>query len=565
MDDLDPATVRDLADLALCLRRLHTSADRPTYRSLEQRTIHASGLLPGTRLKRARLTRSILSEMLLGKKFPNKAFLLTFIDACGIDIENDRRWEQAWDRLAVQELDQSSEVETERLEPARVMLDVGRLVLGEIGSGRTPQPESLAHRTAEVVERVTGAPTLIVPEPRGSDRAQPYQYQLVVFYAEPAGADNDEGYEISLTEEITEALRAATLPAYWEHGEKTPTVQLAYAGMPRWKRLGSLVIPHVAMSRTSSVGLLVRPKPGNRNQRHLRHATIITAPYGGSDPIGGHLSITLGTGHIRAREVASAFDDALAQRGHDDRRALLNEMTLLDAGYAVQMALCSLQDGAVTGAWIMSMETDVPYSFEPLADDLAGFEGPLMLVRLGPQWQRMVAWRLTAVKLNVAGRNGDAELPWSCDQVDFNTPPSPRDLEVLRHQLDLARKEDEKLAAWDELMADIAGQRRQRAEQGQITGPTFNVVLDPLPEDGGAIRFDRGRWEPVSGEGRFEGMVRFPDRVEGLMDAWVQAAVNLLDGLARLAGHRDASALIDQLNDGPVRRVIEHRRAAGAQ
>jgi len=165
----------------------------------------------------------------------------------------------------------------------------------------------------------------------------------------------------------------------------------------------------------------------------------------------------------------------------------------------------------------------------------------------------------------VDGRNGDAELPWSCDQVDFTTPPSARDLEVLRHQFDLAREEDEKLEAWDELVADIAGQRRQRAELGQATGPTFDVVLDPLPEDRGAIRFDRGRWEPVSGDGRFEGMVMFPDRVEGLMDAWVQAAVDLLDELARLAGHRDASALIDQLNDGPVRRVIDHRRPAGAQ
>ena len=39
--------------------------------------------------------------MLLGQKFPGKAFMLTFVDACGIDLENDRRWEQAWDRLAV--------------------------------------------------------------------------------------------------------------------------------------------------------------------------------------------------------------------------------------------------------------------------------------------------------------------------------------------------------------------------------------------------------------------------------------------------------------------------------
>ena len=346
---------------------------------------------------------------------------------------------------------------------------------------------------------------------------------------------------------------------------KTPAVQLVYAGVPRWKRLGSLVIHHVAMSRASSVGLLVRPSPGNRNQRDLRNATIVTAPYGGSDPVGGHLSTALGTGHIRAEDVVRAFDDAQAQYGQDNRRALISQTALLDAGHAVQRAVHLLQDGALPGAWIMSMETKLPQSFEPLADDLARFEGPLMLVRLGPQWQRMTAWRLTAAELNVAGRNSGAELPWSCDQVDFDTSPSARDLEVLRHQFDVARKENDQLADWDVLMAGIARQRRERAEQGQATGPTFEVVLDPLPEDGGAIRFDRGRWEPVSGLARFEGMVMFPDRVEGLMDAWVQAAVELLDELARLAGYREALALIDQLNEGPVRRVIEHRRAVGAQ
>jgi uncharacterized protein YdhG (YjbR/CyaY superfamily) len=41
--------------------------------------------------------------VLLGRKFPTKAFLLTFVHACGIDLTNDHRWEQAWDRLVVQE------------------------------------------------------------------------------------------------------------------------------------------------------------------------------------------------------------------------------------------------------------------------------------------------------------------------------------------------------------------------------------------------------------------------------------------------------------------------------
>ena len=102
MDDLDPTTAASLADLAACLKLVHLRADTPTYRALEQQTAHASGFLPGTRLRRVRLTRSIVSDVLLGRKFPGKAFLLTFVDACGIDLENDDRWEQAWDRLAAQ-------------------------------------------------------------------------------------------------------------------------------------------------------------------------------------------------------------------------------------------------------------------------------------------------------------------------------------------------------------------------------------------------------------------------------------------------------------------------------
>jgi hypothetical protein len=102
MDDSDPATAGSLDDLAACLRRVHLLADKPTFRALEQQTTHASGLLPGTRLRQARLTRTVVSDVLLGRKFPGKAFLLTFVDACGVDLENDRRWEQAWDRLALQ-------------------------------------------------------------------------------------------------------------------------------------------------------------------------------------------------------------------------------------------------------------------------------------------------------------------------------------------------------------------------------------------------------------------------------------------------------------------------------
>ncbi len=100
MKDPDPTTAANLGELTACLRQVHLLADKPSYRALEKQTVHASGFLPGTKLERVRLTRSVLGDMLCGRKLPRKAFLLAFVDACGIDIEKDRRWELAWDRLA---------------------------------------------------------------------------------------------------------------------------------------------------------------------------------------------------------------------------------------------------------------------------------------------------------------------------------------------------------------------------------------------------------------------------------------------------------------------------------
>ena len=120
MDDMNPGNADSLDDLAACLKHVHLQADRPSYRVLEQQTIHGGGLLPGTRFKRVRLTRSIISDALNGRKLPGKAFLLTFVDACGIDLENDHRWEEAWDRLAAQHYQAgaalpSADAEMERL------------------------------------------------------------------------------------------------------------------------------------------------------------------------------------------------------------------------------------------------------------------------------------------------------------------------------------------------------------------------------------------------------------------------------------------------------------------
>jgi hypothetical protein len=115
MADFDPARAASLEDLAACLNHIYLLADRPAYRALEHDSARAGGLLPGTRLQRARLARSTISDVLLGRKFPGKAFLLTFVDACGIDLAADTRWAQAWDRLAPQYQQVPDPRETEKL------------------------------------------------------------------------------------------------------------------------------------------------------------------------------------------------------------------------------------------------------------------------------------------------------------------------------------------------------------------------------------------------------------------------------------------------------------------
>lgn len=100
MNEIDLAEVATHGDLLTCLDRLYIRADSPSYRVLEQRSARLGGELPGTKLERVRLGRSAIGELLSGSTFPKKAFLLTFVEACGVDVTADRQWEQAWDRLS---------------------------------------------------------------------------------------------------------------------------------------------------------------------------------------------------------------------------------------------------------------------------------------------------------------------------------------------------------------------------------------------------------------------------------------------------------------------------------
>ena len=109
MTNLDPAAAASRDELIACLNQLYIRADRPPLRDLQRQT----------ELKRYRLARSAVSEMLRGMKFPKKAFLLTFVEACGVDIETDQRWEQAWDRLADQLQDRQDHADAAEIEELR--------------------------------------------------------------------------------------------------------------------------------------------------------------------------------------------------------------------------------------------------------------------------------------------------------------------------------------------------------------------------------------------------------------------------------------------------------------
>ena len=61
--------------------------------------------------------------MLSGQKFPKrKEFFLTFVDACGVNLETDCEWENAWDRLYLQRRGPQDQVATAEVERLRQQL-----------------------------------------------------------------------------------------------------------------------------------------------------------------------------------------------------------------------------------------------------------------------------------------------------------------------------------------------------------------------------------------------------------------------------------------------------------
>jgi transcriptional regulator with XRE-family HTH domain len=92
-EDLDLATVTAREELTALLTTVHLRADRPSLRTLEARSRH--GPTP--------LSKTVVSEMLKGTRFPRKAVMLAFLEACGVHGGDLESWKRAWERIAVSE------------------------------------------------------------------------------------------------------------------------------------------------------------------------------------------------------------------------------------------------------------------------------------------------------------------------------------------------------------------------------------------------------------------------------------------------------------------------------
>ena len=212
MIDPDPTKTANQEEFWKCLQRLYIHAGEPSLRDLEKRTVHAGGQLPDTRLERVRLGRSTLSKVLRGEHFPSKAFLLTFVEVCGIDLQSDHRWAKSWDRLTIQrklEPEHRAEVAQTRVDKATAALRANEAPLSQ---GRQKvQPAIVGIQRAGADSRVGQA---LARQPSGAARTSP----------EAARAIRVRGTRL-----LMDVARAVHSLTSWEHEKAVALASLARA------------------------------------------------------------------------------------------------------------------------------------------------------------------------------------------------------------------------------------------------------------------------------------------------------------------------------------------------
>jgi transcriptional regulator with XRE-family HTH domain len=120
-EDLDLASVNEWAELSALLRIVHRRADQPSLRTLESRSRH--GATP--------LSKTVVSEMLRGTRFPRQAILLAFLEACGIPDDHVEPWQRAWERI----VERTAQPHGQASAPASTRERMGSPARGALNSG----------------------------------------------------------------------------------------------------------------------------------------------------------------------------------------------------------------------------------------------------------------------------------------------------------------------------------------------------------------------------------------------------------------------------------------------
>jgi hypothetical protein len=414
---------------------------------------------------------------------------------------------------------------------------------GALDANIEPLGFSLRHRVAAAAESVEGVTaTTIVGHRRGRRSRQLYTYYVLVFI-EPAAPDKDaDEHARKIREQINLALSTAGLPAIWEHGLLGPEATVT-SDRPL-HRLGALVVHHLEGSRPPRTGLLLRP-PSQRSARDLRVAVMVSNPYGGSEPIAGAWSEALGAGHVRIDDLIRRVRE-LQTRGRGtsrERGAFITDEAMRDGGFVVEQGLRLLETGRAPGAWNLSMETQLLAEYEPLRHALTNLEGVVVLVQLGPAWQRLAAWRAAA-----AERDDDGEPV--LDTAIQGERPTSDDLEVLHQHSDIADKWLKRLVESESLLSGLQAQRDEMP--GRLT---LTAHLGELPPTYTWYTIRDERWQARTGQPADGEIAVFPDSVDPFVDTWMDLAGDCLVELATKIGYtaNDLEGLAERLKFEPVR------------
>ena len=136
--DLDLDAVITRYDLASLLRTVRIRADNPALRTLEARTRHSQ----------TPLSKTAVQEMLNGVRFPRKAVMIAFLQACGVPDDRVESWQRMWDRVASREAEPPAP-ETRRAPRGRLGQATAVQQLGSHREGSMPLAQPAPLRLAQ--------------------------------------------------------------------------------------------------------------------------------------------------------------------------------------------------------------------------------------------------------------------------------------------------------------------------------------------------------------------------------------------------------------------------------